>query len=103
MLEHCDFSEQQTSQTEDGRIRPDLVVRLPGGKVIVVDAKTPLDAYISAVEAPDDATREGMLKQHARQVRDHITKLSGKQYWGQFSSSPEFVFMFLPGEPFFAA
>jgi DNA recombination protein RmuC len=103
MLAHCDFDEQQTTETDDGRIRPDLVVRLPGGKTIVVDAKTPLDAYISAVEAEDDARRTELLRQHARQVREHMSRLSGKQYWGQFASSPEFVFMFLPGETFFSA
>ena len=103
MLQHCDFEEQHTAQTEDGRIRPDLIVRLPGGKIIVVDAKTPLDAYISAVEATDDAARAELMARHARQVRDHITKLSNKQYWGQFPASPEFVFMFLPGETFFSA
>jgi DNA recombination protein RmuC len=103
MLEHCDFDEQHTHETADGRIRPDLIVRLPGGKVIVVDAKTPLDAYISATEATEDAERTLHLRQHARQVRDHIARLSNKQYWGQFASSPEFVFMFLPGEPLFSA
>jgi DNA recombination protein RmuC len=103
MLEHCDFDEQHTHDTGDGRIRPDLIVRLPGGKVIVVDAKTPLDAYISATEATDDAARAEHMRHHARQVRDHIARLSGKQYWGQFASSPEFVFMFLPGEPLFSA
>jgi len=103
MLEHCDFDEQQTHETGDGRIRPDLIVRLPGDKVIVVDAKTPLDAYLLATEATDDGARAEHLRQHARQVREHITRLSNKQYWGQFASSPEFVFMFLPGEPFLSA
>jgi DNA recombination protein RmuC len=102
-VQHCDFDEQTTHQTEDGRIRPDLIVRLPGGKLIVVDAKTPLDAYISATEAADDNERALHLKQHARQVRDHVARLSSKQYWSQFSSSPEFVFMFLPGEAFLSA
>jgi DNA recombination protein RmuC len=103
MMQHCDFDEQKTTTTEDGRIRPDLIVRLPGGKIIVVDAKTPLDAYISATECTDDAERTALLKQHARQVRDHIAKLSNKQYWAQFPATPEFVFMFLPGETFFSA
>jgi DNA recombination protein RmuC len=103
MLEHCDFEEQHTHETGDGRIRPDLIVHLPGDKIIVVDAKTPLDAYISATEATDDAARLEHLKQHARQVRDHVARLSNKQYWSQFESTPEFVFMFLPGEPFFSA
>ena len=103
MLEHCDFFEQHTAETEDGRFRPDLLVRLPGGKSVVVDAKAPLDAYLSALDATDDARRDELLAQHARQVRDHITKLSGKQYWSQFQSTPEFVCMFLPGETFFSA
>jgi len=103
MVEHCDFFEQQTASNEDGRFRPDMVVRLPGGKCVVVDAKAPLDAYLGAMEAPDDATRAALLGQHAQQVRDHIARLSGKQYWAQFPSAPEFVFMFLPGETFFSA
>jgi len=98
-----DFDEQKTSTGEDGRIRPDLIVRLPGGKLIVVDAKTPLDAYLSATECEDEAERTVLLKQHARQVRDHVARLSNKQYWSQFPSTPEFVFMFLPGETFFSA
>ena len=103
MIEHCDFNEQQTTTGEDGRIRPDLVVRLPGNRTVVVDAKTPLDAYMSAHEATDDITRIEHLRRHARQVRDHISKLSSKQYWSQFEQSPDFVLMFLPGEAFFSA
>lgn len=103
MLEHCDFFEQQTAENDDGRFRPDMVVRLPGGKSIVVDAKAPLDAYLGAVECTDDAQRALLLRQHAQQVREHIARLSGKQYWAQFPSAPEFVFMFLPGETFFSA
>lgn len=103
MLDHCDFREQSTVQTEGGRLRPDLVVHLPGGKNVVVDAKTPLDAYLQALEAKDDATREAKLQDHARQVKDHIRALSQKAYWEQFQPSPEFVLLFLPGEAFFSA
>jgi DNA recombination protein RmuC len=103
MMDHCDFVEQESIATADGRLRPDVTVRLPGGKIIIVDAKAPLQAYLEAVEAPDDVTRERKLKDHARQVRDHITKLSAKSYWGQFDETPEFVVMFLPGETFFSA
>jgi DNA recombination protein RmuC len=101
MLAHCDFVEQAAA--DDGRLRPDLLVRLPGGKLVVVDAKAPLDAYLAAAEAPDDATREARLRDHARQVRDHVQKLSAKSYWSQFAETPEFVVMFLPGEGVFGA
>jgi DNA recombination protein RmuC len=103
MLERCDFREQTTVQTDGGRLRPDLVVHLPGGKNVVVDAKTPLDAYLQALEAKDDATREAKLQDHARQVKEHIRALSQKAYWEQFQPSPEFVLLFLPGEAFFSA
>lgn len=99
MLEYCDFAEQEA--TEDGRLRPDLIVRLPGGKRIIVDAKAPLDAYLKAAEAPDDAARELHLQAHARQVREHITRLGSKSYWDQFDDTPELVFLFLPGEAFY--
>jgi len=102
MLEHCDFLEQQTADTDAGRFRPDLLVRLPGGKRVIVDAKAPLTAYLEAIDA-DDVTRAVRLGEHARQVRDHMTKLSTKAYWAQFDSTPEFVVMFLPGEAFFSA
>jgi DNA recombination protein RmuC len=101
MLDHCDFSEQVSRDTEEGRQRPDLLLHLPGGKHVVIDAKAPLAAYLDAVEAGDDATREAKLKDHARQVRDHITKLGAKQYWANFAPTPEFVVLFLPGETFF--
>jgi DNA recombination protein RmuC len=103
MLDHCDFFEQQSVSTEDGRLRPDLLVKLPGGRNVVVDAKAPLGAYLEALEAPDEASREQKLRDHARQVRDHMQKLGAKSYAEQFEPAPEFVVMFLPGEAFFAA
>ena len=103
MLPYCDFAEQETIQGESGRLRPDLVVNLPGGKKVVVDAKTPLQAFLEAFEATDDDTRRACLVNHARQVRVHMDTLSGKKYWEQFEATPEFVVMFLPGETFFSA
>jgi DNA recombination protein RmuC len=103
MLPYCDFAEQETINTDAGRFRPDLVVKLPGGKNVVVDAKTPLDAFLGAHESTDDETRRKALLNHARQVRDHMETLSSKKYWEQFEATPEFVVMFLPGETFFSA
>lgn len=104
MQEHCDFETQHSSTTDEGKkLRPDLIVRLPGGKTIVVDSKTPMDAYLDALEANDDTLREEALHRHARQVRTHIQQLSSKNYTAQFSQTPEFTVLFLPSESFFSA
>jgi DNA recombination protein RmuC len=104
MVPYCDFVEQTTTRDADGRaLRPDVVVRLAGGKHIVVDAKAPLHAYLDALEAQDDDVRRLKLAEHARQVRDHIGKLGSKAYWRQFENTPDFVVMFLPDETFFRA
>lgn len=102
MLEHCDFEQQATITTEDaGRLRPDMVVRLPSGRNIVVDAKAPLKGYLEALEAGTEDERLAKLREHAAQVRAHVTKLSAKSYWEQFAVAPEVVVMFLPGESFY--
>ena len=103
MLEHCDFRTQETVDGDGGRQRPDLVVRLVGGKTIVVDAKTPLEAYLDAMNVADAEVRRERLAQHARQVRQHVESLSRKSYWEQFEQAPELVVLFLPGESFFSA
>jgi DNA recombination protein RmuC len=103
MLSHCDFVEQESQATEEGRLRPDMIVRLPNGRNIVVDAKAPLAAYLEAIEATDDAVRTARLKDHARQVRAHLGALASKAYWEQFAPAPEFAVLFLPGETFFSA
>ncbi|MFL6237149.1 MAG: DNA recombination protein RmuC [Thermoanaerobaculia bacterium] len=103
MVAYCDFSLQATVETEDGRQRPDLVVRLPNEKNVVIDAKAPLDAYLDSLEALDEDGRRTKLRDHARQIRLHLARLSGKSYWAQFEPAPEFVVLFLPGETFFSA
>ena len=103
MVEHCHFTEQQTIAGEEGRLRPDVIVNLPGGKHVVIDAKAPLDAYLRALDAPDETARQKLLADHARQVRTHLSQLSSKNYSSQVPFTPEFVVMFLPGEMFFSA
>jgi DNA recombination protein RmuC len=102
MVEHCDFDEQVTTDTQDGRLRPDVVVHLPGGAQVVVDAKVPLDAFLRAAECEDENQRRIELSAHARQLRTHIDHLAKKQYWNQFDPSPEFVVAFIPGDPLLA-
>jgi len=100
MIEYCDYVSQATTSTDDGTLRPDLVVRIPGGKHVVVDAKAPLSAYLDAFETSDEAERKRRFADHARQVREHVTKLSAKAYWRQFEPSPDLVVMFLPDESY---
>jgi len=102
MLDQVDFQEQVNVAAEDGALRPDLVVRLPGGKSIIVDAKAPLAAYLDSLEMADDEARSKKLEEHAKQIRDHIQKLSAKSYWSEFDT-PEFVVLFIPGEAFYSA
>ncbi|HKE63441.1 MAG TPA: DNA recombination protein RmuC [Micromonosporaceae bacterium] len=103
MLEHCDFEEQVTVQIDGGGVRPDLVVRLSGGRHVVVDAKAPFDAYLAAMEARDDRTRDSQLKSHAGALRAHVDTLSAKSYWTGFPTTPEFVVLFVPADPFLDA
>jgi len=103
MSKHCDFDEQASTTTDQRRQVPDLTVHLPGDRLIVVDAKAPLDAYMAAAEAADDAARKTAMERHAQAVRGHVRTLSQKAYWSQFENTPEFVVLFLPGESFFSA
>jgi DNA recombination protein RmuC len=103
LLEHCDFSEQVTGTTEHQGVRPDLVVRLHGGRTVVVDAKAPFDAYLSAMEARDERSRDHHLDQHARHLRMHVDALAAKAYWMAFDSTPDFVVLFVPADPFLDA
>ena len=103
MVEHCDFFEQEQSQTESGSIRPDMIVRMPDRREIIVDAKTPLDAYLSALEATDDAERDNHLQRHVRKVKDRIRELASKNYWNQFDNTPDFIVLFIPGDQFLSS
>ena len=103
MVSYCDFYEQQSGEEDDRRMRPDMVVRMPDQRELIVDAKTPLDAYLSAVQAKDSKEREELLHRHARNVRERMRELASKAYWNQFSHSPDFVVLFIPGEQFLAA
>ncbi len=103
MTAHCDFVEQASVTGPDGLLRPDLVVQMPGGKQVIVDAKAPLNAFLDAYEARDETTRTQQLAAHARLLREHVRRLSAKAYWDQFDTAPDFVFLFLPGEHFYNA
>ena len=103
MLEHCDFIEQAHVATDEGALRPDVVVKLPGNKSLVIDAKTPMEAYLQALEAPSEPERRAKLAEHARNIREHMKLLGMKSYWKQFQPAPEFVVLFIPGESFFSA
>ncbi len=103
MVEHCDFVEQVHTETDGKVFRPDMIVRMPDQRELVVDVKTPLDAYLTAAEAPDDAQRKLGLERHAKNVRGHIRALASKSYWNQFEESPEFVILFIPGDQFLSA
>jgi DNA recombination protein RmuC len=103
MMQHCDFVEQQGAESDDGRLRPDLIVKLPGGRQIVVDSKAPINAYMEAHEATNDDLRKAKIQLHAQQVRRHLDALAKKSYWEQFQPTPEVVVMFIPGEAFYSA
>jgi DNA recombination protein RmuC len=103
MVHNCDFHEQETHDGDGVRIRPDMIVRLPGDRSLVVDAKVPLTAYLDAAGAPDEASRKTALLRHSQQVAEHVRQLSSKQYWNQFQPTPELVVLFLPGDHFFSA
>jgi len=103
MLEHCDFEEQKTVAADDGSVRPDMVVHLPGGGRVVIDSKVPLEAFLRFIETEDDVARHALLEKHAKQLRTHVDQLAKKEYWKAFDNSPEFVVAFIPGESMLAA
>src|SRR5258708_34867366 len=103
MVKNCDSLEQETREGAGVRIRPDMIVRLPGGRSLVVDAKVPLTAYLEASGAADEPARRTFLQRHSQQLAEHVRQLSSKQYWNQFQPAPELVVLFLPGEHFFSA
>lgn len=103
MVEHCDFTEQVSVRTEDGNLRPDMVIHMPDGRDLVVDVKTPLDAYLEAVEATTDEVRDLALKRHAQALNERVRQLGAKSYWSQFEKSPDFVILFIPGDQFLSA
>ncbi len=103
MVEHCDFYEQESIRTDEGQQRPDMIVRMPDGREIVVDVKTPLDAYLNAIEKEDDESRDQELVRHARNVRNRVNELAAKAYWAQFKNSPDFIVLFIPGDQFLGA
>jgi DNA recombination protein RmuC len=103
MVEYCDFYQQESVTSDHGKLRPDMIIRMPGKREIVVDCKTPLDAYLAAVDAPDDAARDRHLERHTRNLRARIRELAGKAYWDQFANSPDFVVLFIPGDQFLGA
>lgn len=103
MVEHCDFSEQVHTHTDEGALRPDMIVNMPDGRTLVVDVKTPLDAYLEAVEASTDEARNIGLQRHANMVAQRVRELSAKSYWSQFEKSPDFVILFIPGDQFLSA
>lgn len=103
MVQHCDFYEQESVASDEGLLRPDMIIRMPGKRAVIVDAKAPLDAYISAVEATDDASREEHLIRHAKNVRHRVRELAAKSYWSQFKETPDFAVLFIPGDQFLSA
>jgi len=104
MVEHCDFIEQQTIETDEGnRLRPDMIIKMPAGREIIIDCKTPLDAYLDAVEAKTDLEKQQALERHLKHVKQRIRELAGKTYWQQFKQSPDFVVLFIPGDQFLSA
>lgn len=103
MVEHCDFIEQAHTESESGPLRPDMVIHMPGGREVVVDVKTPLDSYLSAIESSDEATRKSHLSRHTANVKKRINELAAKSYWQQFDDSPDFIVLFIPGDQFLAA